>query len=184
MKKCFAVLLAVMLFTFCSLSAFAYESPSVDNTAILSGYVTDANGDPVSGATVVLDSTTSTVTDANGYFSFGVVDVGPHTITVTDSEGNTYTTSFTVDGDSVINGSVSVVININGDSASSTVDYGTSGSNDTDNTNNTNNTNDTNNSATPTSPKTGVTVTYAALAVATVLVSGGAAAKAKKKLEE
>ncbi len=48
----------------------------------VSGTVTDANGQPVPGANVVIDNTTGTVTDFDGNFSLNTSKTPPFTITV------------------------------------------------------------------------------------------------------
>ena len=51
----------------------------------LKGVVTDANGDPVSGIKVYLDSTTDTRTDSNGEYAFQDVSAGTYDVEVTGS---------------------------------------------------------------------------------------------------
>ena len=48
----------------------------------VSGTVTDANGQPVPGANVVIDNTTGTVTDFDGNFSLNTSKTPPFTLTV------------------------------------------------------------------------------------------------------
>ena len=50
----------------------------------ISGTVTDANGQPVPGASVVLDSNTGTVTDFDGNFSLNTSKTPPFTLTVSN----------------------------------------------------------------------------------------------------
>ena len=50
----------------------------------VSGTVTDANGQPVPGASVVLDSNTGTVTDFDGNFSLNTSKTPPFSLTVSN----------------------------------------------------------------------------------------------------
>lgn len=71
--------------------ALAVETEAVtqsgDSTHIVSGTITDENGDPVPGATVDIGGHTG-VTDENGDFTIEGVPDGYHPVTVTDSDGN------------------------------------------------------------------------------------------------
>lgn len=54
-----------------------------DGKGIISGYVTDPYGYRMEGAEVTLDKKTVVTTDENGYYSFGEIDAGEHTLIVT-----------------------------------------------------------------------------------------------------
>lgn len=54
-----------------------------EGSGIISGYVTDPYGYKMEGAEVILDGQQSVTTDENGYYSFGEVDAGEHTLNVT-----------------------------------------------------------------------------------------------------
>ncbi|MFJ4223440.1 collagen binding domain-containing protein [Microbacterium sp. NPDC089695] len=53
----------------------------------VSGRVLDDDGMPVPGATVSIDGTLTTTTDAAGFYQFDTVDVGGHTVVVTPPSG-------------------------------------------------------------------------------------------------
>ena len=61
----------------------------------VSGTVTDANGQPVPGASVVLDSNTGTVTDFDGNFSLNTSKTPPFTLTVSNVGLETKTVTVT-----------------------------------------------------------------------------------------
>lgn len=53
-----------------------------DGKGIISGYVTDPYGYRMEGAEAVLDGETAVTTDEYGYYSFGEIDAGNHTLIV------------------------------------------------------------------------------------------------------
>lgn len=85
-------------------------SPVIRTTNTLSGYVTDANGDPIAGATVTCDGKTVT-TNADGYYEFDNVPTGTNTVTVTaDGTEQTREVVVTEDGETSTSASSSFTI--------------------------------------------------------------------------
>lgn len=62
------------------IGAAQYQIP--EGSGIISGYVTDPYGYRMEGAEAVLDGKQTVTSDENGYYSFGEVDAGSHTLTV------------------------------------------------------------------------------------------------------
>ena len=65
---------------FLQIILFCLSTVVVAQTQV-SGTVTDANGQPVPGASVIVDSNTGTVTDFDGNFSLSTSKTPPFTIT-------------------------------------------------------------------------------------------------------
>jgi protocatechuate 3,4-dioxygenase beta subunit len=74
---------------------------SVSTTYNISGTVTDYKGDPVSGATVTLDSGASVTTDSGGNYSIAANDSETHTVTVSVSGYADASADVTISGSAV-----------------------------------------------------------------------------------
>lgn len=134
MKKVLALVLTVLMLTVCSVSASAYESPSLstdtESTVTVGsftfvGRVVDAYGNALAGVTVTLSDGRTVTTDSNGYFRFNDLASGAHTVTVTDANGSVVSTGFNLSAGSstLLNGTnisavdgglFSLVLNLNG----------------------------------------------------------------------